>query len=94
MPKRGSDADSRVFFDEPVSLRVSRLRATGAIRLEDRHGVISFGDKQKLIGVTHTVFKNCGAWNYFMTTMGVHWRVTSISLGAKDGRSNASPPET
>jgi hypothetical protein len=36
MPKRGSDADSRIFFDELVSLGVSRLRATGAIRLEDQ----------------------------------------------------------
>jgi hypothetical protein len=40
MPKRASDADSRIFFDELVSLSASRLRVTGAIRLEDRHGVI------------------------------------------------------
>ena len=45
MPKRGSDADSRIFFDELVSLTASRLKATGAIRLEDRHGVIAFGDE-------------------------------------------------
>jgi hypothetical protein len=66
MPKRGSDADNRIFFDELVSVGVSRLRATGAIRLEDRHGIIAFGDKQKLIGVTHTVFKNGGSWSYFI----------------------------
>jgi hypothetical protein len=66
MPKLGSDADSRIFFDELVSLKASRLRATGAIRLEDRHGVIAFGDKQKLVGVTHTVFKNGGSWSYFI----------------------------
>jgi hypothetical protein len=36
MAKRGSDADSRIFFDELVSLTKSRLRAAGAIRLEDR----------------------------------------------------------
>jgi hypothetical protein len=36
MPKRGSDADGRIFFDELVSLGVSRLRATGTIKLEDR----------------------------------------------------------
>jgi hypothetical protein len=65
MPKRGSDADGRIFFDELVSLTVSRLRATGAIRLEDRYGVIAFGDKQKLVGVAHTVFKNGGSWSYF-----------------------------
>jgi hypothetical protein len=49
-----------------VSLTASRLRATGAIRLEDRHGIIAFGDKQKLVGVAHTVFKNGGSWSYFV----------------------------
>jgi hypothetical protein len=53
MAKRGSDADSRIFFDELPSLGVSRLRATGAIRLEDRQVVIPFGEHNKLIGVAH-----------------------------------------
>ena len=66
MPKRGSDADRRVFFDQLASLDAARLKATGAIRLEDRHGVIAFGDKQKLVGVAHTVFKNGGSWSYFV----------------------------
>jgi len=66
MPKRGSDADRRIFFDELVSVGVSRLRATGAIRLDDQHGIIAFGDKQKLVGLTHTVFKNGGSWSYFL----------------------------
>ena len=66
MPKRGSDADSRIFFDELVSLAASRLKATGAIRLEDRHGIIAFGDKQKLVGVAHTKFPNGGSWSYFL----------------------------
>ena len=70
MPKRGSDADSRIFFDQLVNLAASRLRATGAIRLEDRHGVIAFGDKQKLVGLAHTVFKNGGAWSYFVCQCG------------------------
>src|SRR6516165_5038584 len=65
MPKRGIDADSRKFFDEFPSLGVSRLRATGAIRLEDRQAVIPFGGRMKLIGVAHTVFKNGGSWSYF-----------------------------
>jgi hypothetical protein len=65
MPKRGSDADSRIFFDELPSLGVSRLRATGAIKLEDRQAVIPFGGRMKLIGVAHTVFKNGGSWSYF-----------------------------
>ena len=72
MPKHGSDADNRIFFDELVSVAASRLKATGAIRLEDRHGVIAFGDedhggeRRKSIGVAHTKFPNGGAWTYFI----------------------------
>jgi hypothetical protein len=65
MPKRGIDANNRIFFDELVSLGVSRLRASGAIRLDDRHAVIAFGGKQKLLGLAHTTFKNGGSWSYF-----------------------------
>jgi hypothetical protein len=65
MAKRGNDADSRIFFDELVSLGVSRLKASGTIRLEDRQAVIPFGGRMKLIGVAHTVFKNGGSWSYF-----------------------------
>jgi hypothetical protein len=65
MAKRGIDAHSRIFFDELPSLGVSRLRATGAIRLEDRYALIPFGGRMKLIGVAHTVFKNGGSWSYF-----------------------------
>ena len=66
MPKRGTGADSRIFFDELVSLGVSRLRATGAIKLEDRQAVIPFGGQNKLSGVAHTVFRNGGSWSYFV----------------------------
>jgi hypothetical protein len=48
MPKRGSDADRRIFFDELLGLTASRLRATGAIKLEDRQAVIPFGEHNKL----------------------------------------------
>jgi hypothetical protein len=71
MPKRGSDADTRTYFDELASLNASRLKATGAIRLEDRHGVIAFGEedhdleRRKCIGVAHTRFPNGGSWSYF-----------------------------
>ena len=66
MAKRGSDADSRIFFDQLVSLTASRLRATGTIRLEDREILIPFGGRPKLIGVAHTAFKNGGSWSYFV----------------------------
>ena len=46
MPKRGIDADSRIFFDELPSIDASRLKATGAIRLEERQAVIPFGDSR------------------------------------------------
>jgi hypothetical protein len=65
MPKRGIDADSRVFFDELPSLGVSRLRASGAIKLEDRQTIVPFGGKQKLLSLAHTTFKNGGSWSYF-----------------------------
>ena len=65
MPKRGTDADHRIFFDQLVSLAVSRLSATGAIRLEDRQVLIPFGEQNKLIGVAHTIFRNGGSWSYF-----------------------------
>jgi hypothetical protein len=70
MPRRGIDADHRIFFDQLVSLTASRLRATGAIKLEDRHGFVAFGDedhggeRRKCIGVTHTTFPNGGVWSY------------------------------
>ena len=66
MPKRGSDADNRIFFDELVDVAVSRLKATGAIRLEDQWAHIPFGEQAKLIGVAHTRFPNGGSWSYFL----------------------------
>ncbi len=65
MPKRGSDADNRIFFDELVSIAASRLKATGAIRLEDQWARIPFGEQIKLIAVAHTKFPNGGSWAYF-----------------------------
>jgi hypothetical protein len=65
MPKRGSEADSRIFFDELVRVSVSRLRATGAIRLGDECARIPFGEQTKLVGVSHTTFPNGGSWSYF-----------------------------
>jgi hypothetical protein len=66
MPKRGIDADRRVFFDQLVSVGVSRLKARGAIRLEDRQAIIPFGEQNKLIDVAHTKFPNGGAWSYLV----------------------------
>jgi hypothetical protein len=65
MPKRGSDADRRIFFDKLVSVGVSRLKATGVIRLENQWALIPFGEQNRLIGVTHTKFPNGGSWAYF-----------------------------
>ena len=65
MPKRGIDADNRLFFDELVSIAASRLKAMGVIRLEDQQAVVQFGEQTKLIGVAHTIFWNGGSWSYF-----------------------------
>jgi hypothetical protein len=66
MPKRGSNADSRKFFDEFESVRVSRLRAIGVIDPARRQAVIRFpNDKQKLIGTAHVRFPN-GGYSYFI----------------------------
>jgi 5'-3' exonuclease len=49
MPKRGSDADSRIFFDELVSIAASRLKATGVIKLENQWwALIPFGEQNLL----------------------------------------------
>ena len=66
MAKRGIDADRRVFFDQLISVGVSRLKATGVIRLEDRQAIIPFGEQNKLIDVAHTKFPNAGSWSYFV----------------------------
>jgi hypothetical protein len=65
MPKRGSDADTRVFFDELVSIKAATLKASGVINLTDRQVILPFPDgKQKLLAVAHTVFRNRGSWSY------------------------------
>jgi hypothetical protein len=66
MPKRGSDADTRVFFDELVGIKAATLKASGVIKLTDQQLIIPFPNgKQKLIAVVHTVFRNRGSWSYF-----------------------------
>ena len=57
--------NSRRFFDEFASVRVSRFRASGVIDPAKRHAVISFGDKQKLIGTAHVRFPNGGGYSFF-----------------------------
>jgi hypothetical protein len=48
-----------------LTVGVSRLRASGAIKLEEQQAVIPFGGKQKLLSLAHTTFKNGGSWSYF-----------------------------
>jgi hypothetical protein len=66
MPRRGSDADNRKFFDEFESVRVPRLRATGVIDPAKRQAIIPFPNgKQKLIGTAHVNFPNGGGYSHF-----------------------------
>ena len=67
MPKRGSDADSRIFFDELVSVGVSRLRATDAIRLDDQHGIITLRRANRSSSASLIpFFPNGGSWSYLV----------------------------
>ena len=68
MPKRGTDAANRCFFDG-LGASSGAPEGSGAIRLEDRQGVIALGDedhgggRRKCIGVAHTKFQNGGSWS-------------------------------
>jgi hypothetical protein len=65
--KRRADADSRRFFDEFASVRVSRFRATGVIDPAKRTALIPFPNgKTKLIDTAHTRLKYGGGWSYFV----------------------------
>jgi hypothetical protein len=67
MAKRRSDADSRRFFDEFASVRVSRFRATGVIDPKRRDAVIPFPNgATKLIGTAHVWFPRRGGYSYFL----------------------------
>jgi hypothetical protein len=67
MPKRLADADTRRFFDEFESVRVSRFRADGTIDPQKQLAVIKFpGGSTKLIGVSHTWFARGGGWSWFV----------------------------
>jgi hypothetical protein len=67
MGKRRADADSRRFFDEFESVRVSRFRAMGVIDPAKRQALIPFPNgKVKLIGTAHVRFPNGGGWSYFL----------------------------
>jgi len=67
MGKRRADADSRRFFDEFESVRVSRFRAMGVIDPAKRTALIPFPNgKTKLVDTAHTRLKYGGGWSYFV----------------------------
>ena len=65
MPKRRTDAGHRRFFDEFECVKIPRLRAMGVVQLDAPHAIIQAGDRQKLIGLAHTKFRNGGSWSHF-----------------------------
>ena len=65
MGMRRQDADSRRFFDEFLCVKIPRLRAMGVVQLDAPHAIIQVGDRQKLIGLAHTRFRNGGSWSLF-----------------------------
>lgn len=67
MPKRSKAADTRRFFDEFESVRVSRFRALGTIDPAKSQAVVPFPNgKSKLLGVQHVKFPNGGGWSFFL----------------------------
>jgi hypothetical protein len=67
MGKRRADADSRRFFDEFESVRVSRFRASGVIDPAKRTALIPFpSGKTKLIYTAHVRLKYGGGFSYFI----------------------------
>ena len=67
MGKRLADADTRRFFDEFESVRVSRFRAMGVVDPAKDHALIPFpGGKTKLIHTGHVRFPNGGGWSFFV----------------------------
>jgi hypothetical protein len=46
-------------------VKISRLRAIGVVQLDAPLVIIPFGDKQKLIRLAHTKFRQGGSWSYF-----------------------------
>jgi hypothetical protein len=67
MGARRADADSRRFFDEFESVRVSRFRAMGVIDPAKRQALIPFPNgTTKLIGTAHTWFPNGGGYSFFV----------------------------
>ena len=81
MPKRGTDAASRCFFDELRSLTASRLRATGAIRLEDRQGIIAFGDEDKAASASPT--RNSPTAAHGAISLSAMWRQEKEALARR-----------
>jgi hypothetical protein len=67
MGKRRADADTRRFFDEFESVRISRFRAMGVVDPAKPDALIPFPNgKTKLINVSHRAFPNGGGWSFFV----------------------------
>lgn len=67
MGKRRADADTRRFFDEFGSVRISRFRAMGIVDPSRPDALIPFPNgKTKLIGTGHVRFPNGGGYSYFL----------------------------
>ena len=67
MGKRRADADTRRFFEEFESVRISRFRALGIVDPSRPQAVIQFpGGATKLLNVSHMRFPNGGGWSFFL----------------------------
>ena len=63
--RRGKRAGLPLRDDLPV-VGVSRLRATGVIKLGDETVRVMFGELEREVRVTHRLFPNGGSWSFFL----------------------------
>jgi hypothetical protein len=56
----------RVYRDDLPVVKVSRLRATGAVTPEMTQTTIRLGDVEATVGLAHIHFPNGGGWPYFL----------------------------
>jgi hypothetical protein len=73
----------RTAIDDLPSVGVSRMRASGAIRLTDTDTTVSFPDGHSfVVGLSHFRWPNGGSWSFFVCPCGRRARTLRLLDGA------------
>jgi hypothetical protein len=72
----------RQAIDDFPSIGVSRMRASGAIRPEDKATTVTFGGVSFNVGLSHLQFPNGGSWSFFVCPCGRRCRTLRLFEGA------------